>query len=538
LVLSACGLAALSLWTDMIGHASALLASADAVAPFANARSFYLIGLSLGAAPLVIAPRRLQKLAASIAIQLTFGLLASGLTLSYGLAAELNLLPVDRLVILSLAGIGLGFAWFSSQLLCLLSQAQRYRPVLLGIAAGLLLKTALSPLVENSLPISAQSACAMLLPLVATVMLLLSRRCFAQHGLRRRGQGDSQHSWDGLWGGDVRQKPSTTEDRMLLILLVATALLRAVIRLMSAMGFWGSGYDGNILLGPLDLVLIALLLLATLWATTLRHRPGTVLIARFLPGFLVVLAGLILLDPQVTGLIGLAPRPTYLLNIFVELFTHLFFWGIIVFGMRSLTMPALRVAGIVILAYALTSFASSLAFNRPDASYRLLAVALLYAFIVVLMLVFTMSHKAGAATGSLADSPDSGGGLAGGGNSGGRGSGGRGGSVSLAGGVGNDGGGGGGQADATAGMASEDRIGAMPTGTDIARLTDLAKRSGLSPRETEVFILLARGRNRPFIQQRLYLADGTVKTHISRIYQKLGVADRQALITLVQAMED
>jgi DNA-binding NarL/FixJ family response regulator len=62
----------------------------------------------------------------------------------------------------------------------------------------------------------------------------------------------------------------------------------------------------------------------------------------------------------------------------------------------------------------------------------------------------------------------------------------------------------------------------------------LARSNSLSPRETEVFVLLAQGRSRPFIQQELFLADGTVKTHISRIYHKLGVANRQELITMAQ----
>ncbi|MDR2106838.1 MAG: LuxR C-terminal-related transcriptional regulator [Coriobacteriales bacterium] len=62
----------------------------------------------------------------------------------------------------------------------------------------------------------------------------------------------------------------------------------------------------------------------------------------------------------------------------------------------------------------------------------------------------------------------------------------------------------------------------------------LARSNSLSPRETEVFLLLAQGRNRPYIQRELFLSDGTVKTHISRIYHKLGVTNRQELITMVQ----
>lgn len=53
-------------------------------------------------------------------------------------------------------------------------------------------------------------------------------------------------------------------------------------------------------------------------------------------------------------------------------------------------------------------------------------------------------------------------------------------------------------------------------------------------RETEVLYLLAQGRSRTFIQSELYLSDGTVKTHIRHIYQKLDVHSKQELISLIQ----
>ena len=52
-----------------------------------------------------------------------------------------------------------------------------------------------------------------------------------------------------------------------------------------------------------------------------------------------------------------------------------------------------------------------------------------------------------------------------------------------------------------------------------------------------MFVLLAQGRNRTYIQNTLFLAEGTVKTHTSRIYQKLGVSNRQDMITLVQEFD-
>ena len=60
---------------------------------------------------------------------------------------------------------------------------------------------------------------------------------------------------------------------------------------------------------------------------------------------------------------------------------------------------------------------------------------------------------------------------------------------------------------------------------------------GLSEREIEVFEMLARGRNVNFIQEHFVISRNTVKTHVKRIYKKLGVHSQQELIDLVEQNE-
>ena len=65
------------------------------------------------------------------------------------------------------------------------------------------------------------------------------------------------------------------------------------------------------------------------------------------------------------------------------------------------------------------------------------------------------------------------------------------------------------------------------------RCDKIAREYALSPRETDVFLLIAQGRSGTAIQEELGVAASTVKTHTQHIYAKLGVGDRQELMDKV-----
>ncbi|YCU39928.1 response regulator [Mycobacteroides abscessus] len=73
-------------------------------------------------------------------------------------------------------------------------------------------------------------------------------------------------------------------------------------------------------------------------------------------------------------------------------------------------------------------------------------------------------------------------------------------------------------ASLTAGLAGEIRKRAQPAG------------SSLSTREREVLRMIAAGQTVPAIARALFLAPSTVKTHVQRLYEKLGVGDRAAAV--------
>ena len=65
----------------------------------------------------------------------------------------------------------------------------------------------------------------------------------------------------------------------------------------------------------------------------------------------------------------------------------------------------------------------------------------------------------------------------------------------------------------------------------------LIRRDSTKPRALEVLDgSHVRGRSVPHISQRLFISRSTVKTHISHLYEKLGVSDRQEMIDVIESI--
>lgn len=66
------------------------------------------------------------------------------------------------------------------------------------------------------------------------------------------------------------------------------------------------------------------------------------------------------------------------------------------------------------------------------------------------------------------------------------------------------------------------------------RCAAIGDKCGLTPRECEVFVMLARGRNREYIQEQLVVSRNTVKAHVKHVYAKLGIHTHQELLDMVE----
>ena len=67
------------------------------------------------------------------------------------------------------------------------------------------------------------------------------------------------------------------------------------------------------------------------------------------------------------------------------------------------------------------------------------------------------------------------------------------------------------------------------------RCRELVREASLTPREAEIFQLLAAGRNAQYIMDTLHVTRNTAKAHIKHIYTKLGVHSHQELLTLIES---
>lgn len=83
---------------------------------------------------------------------------------------------------------------------------------------------------------------------------------------------------------------------------------------------------------------------------------------------------------------------------------------------------------------------------------------------------------------------------------------------------------------ASAISAEQTESGALP-----ASCKKIADAFGLTPRELDVLLLLSQGRSRQHISEALVISEGTAKTHIKRIYAKIGVHSKDELLDLVHS---
>ena len=89
------------------------------------------------------------------------------------------------------------------------------------------------------------------------------------------------------------------------------------------------------------------------------------------------------------------------------------------------------------------------------------------------------------------------------------------------------------KSDASRKEPNDTGVSRPPESGDLYRVK--AGEYGLTEREEEVLLLMLKGRNLPFISEKLVISKNTVRSHFKSIYRKCGVHSKQKLLDLFEA---
>lgn len=488
---SAAGLSLILLWCTLMGHTPGFLLSSLGLAEWVNARTFWLAGILVVAAVLTAAPRWTAAHEGSLAFVMP--VMAAVGTGCFALSFHQDFFSPTVLATCGLVLAGLGYFWFASRFVLLLAKTQGFACTVWCIVAAFPLRQLMSLALDGFIDPAQQVVVAIALPCLAAA-------CFeaARAACRRQGAvaaADAQRAADGTGPSPVAgaaggAEPSARQRQAagdMVAVLVIVGVLLAMVRIFGPSGAWGDSnttyFDALGRIPAISVLTVCLAAFAWLALLLMAKQPASV---RFQPPILVVIAGLFVVVVRAQ----LGDVPSVLLDSIVQLndpFAHLLFWSAVAAACTLLPLPENRIVGIAGLAYAAASVVW-VVFLRGSAVVETVVI------LVVVALVMNRSWLASLVRGRGRD---------------------------------------GAAADDAAADGPADDAASRLTRSIVARCQEVAAAYALSPRETEVFTLLAQGRTCSFVQEELVLAESTVKTHMSHIYAKLGVSGRQEMMDLL-----
>ncbi len=462
------GLVCLDLWPDMLGHCAGLASVNDLVSTFGlNMRFFWSFGLAAGAFAIACAPVLVKRLDKPLAVVVPLWGIVS--TILYTFAADLpeGSAPV---AMLCAALCAVGYAWFEVRLISFTARIPSFSLIVLVLVASRILKM-IAVTVTGVLPEFLQVVATVSAPIIAGASVLVASTLAdsaTSEPLLLRGMAELPFA----------RSSALSDTRTAYVFLVACAVLSAVARSVSVLGFWGS--ENVIGAEYVAFVLpVGIALAVAVYVAFFRLREAEML-SHLVVLFLIVLGGLFLQDNAFVAALGLPSVVAVQASTATELFSQFLFWVAMIAAMRLGGVSPYRAVGVGEGCMSLAALALGVGlFGRSGLEVVVASAATYGTLIVVWYLLRRMQRMGQTALASGASE-----------------------------------------------MPDEDPL--------AATCSRVATERGLSPRETEVLLLLARGRSRTFIQSELFLSDGTVKTHIRHIYQKLNVHSKQELISLIQ----
>lgn len=458
------GLVCLDMWPDMLGHCAGLATANDPLASLGlNARFFWSAGLALGAFGIAAAPALTRRLDKPFAVIVP--LCGIACTVLYALSASFPAAAVTAILCAALCAAG--YAWFEVRLISLTARLPQFSLIVLVLVASRVLKM-VCVTVTGLLPEGVQVAATVAAPLLTGIAVLISAnvadRAAASPALLK-----------GMAELPFARSSVLSDTTTAYVFLVATAVLSAVARSVSILGYWGS----ENVIGPdyVAFVLpVGIALAVAVYFAFFRLRESEML-SHLVLLFLIVLGGLFLQNDAFVSALGLPAVVGAQASMATELFSQFLFWVAMIAAMRMGGVSPYRAVGVAEGCMSTAALFLGIALFGRGYLEDAMAAAATYGTLVVVWYLLRRTQKLN-------------------------------------------------EHAAVAQEGAEDPV--------VLACEAVAAERGLSPRESEVLLLLAQGRSRAFIQSELFLSDGTVKTHIRHIYQKLDVHSKQELISLIQ----
>lgn len=474
-VMALIGLSAMGVWVNLVGYGGVFLEPASTDTSLEITRYAYHAGRVAVSLLFLLTPTLFERFGRGMRTYLP--LLMCFCTAGFAIAFHQTLVPPEILGAAVSFVLGIGYLWIVGSFYIALARAVSFRAAIVITLVSQVIEQVVSVVASSVLNPFAQIAVCCVCPLIGLITLA--------------------RAW--------QPRPVTGDDTVadkarshLYLLLVASGVAIVTLSAVSNVGIWGNArfeYVADDAFTSWTRTCLACVLLTVCALATLVAPADKPLGYRYQVPFLVIVGCFMLAVLKQVFPVGWSEPYTVVL-LAAEFFSHVLTWTLVMNAEKDLAGPSYFNVGMTIAPYSICSIGWIFLLETDQTASAFVVLAVSYALIIVVAVHPRLLYERRQRTLTSADDLN----------------------------------------EYT--IEGEPEIPVESNGAAVVEVVDrrcalLGERYKLSQRETEVLSLLAQGRSRPAIQRELVLSEGTVKTHIAHIYEKMGVGSRQEVFDIV-----
>ena len=477
---SLAALVLIGVWVDITGYLDVFADPSATDRAKEAAHYACYVGRVAVAALFALLPRQIDWSPGRLA-PAVLGLMLGGTVLySFGFHQSL----FDPLLVCAAGSLLLGAShiWAVSAVYAYIACVDSRREALYVLVAAQVLERLAAETVGYLLNETALIVASYALPVLGVGALLLSDRLFAHYRPRRTAAPSEV-------GGAAAQ-------RYFVALCVMAGVGLVACGAMSTVGIWGNAGSGqyagetwSILAAMAECLLVVLLCRATFLSK--ERKP---LALRYQSSLLVLITAFALTSSR-QMLYALPAEAVDALLVTVENYAHILFWVVALDAAGSLGWPIYRAFSVGLLSCSVTGLVWSVFLEHRMAAAES-AVFIVFYLIIIACMVYPQAFNRTSLRSSSSEEDLN--------------------AFVLD-----------GERRLTAGVNGKMLQEALEL-----RCANIAQEYALSAREGEVLVLLVKGETRQNMCRELHLSEGTVKTHLTHIYKKLGIHTQSELLDI------